>query len=190
LFVVFLFVFTQWGVIFMFEKLKRTLKRLFSFGWQENTDIATLWSFELIRNGVTITKTKPTHNVTTDAGRNAARQILHQAGHGGLAGFDRLTVGSTDYTPVASETSLNGEVNANGLERTSDTYTNDTSTGDWKLENTFTYTGTNPITVYTGALFNAASAGTMLYAAKFNTSAVLANGDQLKVTVSGSIGAA
>jgi len=174
----------------MFEKLKRTLKRLFSFGWQENTDIATLWSFELIRNGVTITKTKPTHNVTTDAGRNIARAILHQAGHGGLAGFDRLSVGSTDYTPVASETALNGEINADGFERVSAAYTNDSATGEWKLEHTFTYTGTNPVTVYTGALFNAATAGTLLYAAKFNASAVLANGDQIKVTVTGSIGAA
>jgi len=174
----------------MFEKIKKFFKKLFRFGWQEDTDIATLWSFEVIRNGEVIAKAEPTHNVTTDAGRNIARQILHQAAHGGIAGFDRLTVGSTDYTPVASETTLNGEVNANGFERVSGTYTNDTATGEWKLEYTFTNTGSSTVTVYTGALFNAANAGTMLYAAKFNASAVLANGDQIKVTVNGTIGAA
>ena len=178
------------AVTLMFEKIKKLFKQLFSLGWQEDTDIATHWKFEIIRSGAVIAKTDPVHNVTTNAGRNIARGLLHQAGHGGIAGFDRLTVGSTDYTPVASETALNGEVNANGLERTSGTYTNETNTGDWKLEHTFTYSGTSPVTIYTGALFNAASAGTMLYAAKFSTSAVLANGDQLRVTVNGSIGAA
>ncbi|MDR0470732.1 MAG: hypothetical protein LBH79_03255 [Nitrososphaerota archaeon] len=174
----------------MFEKLKKMFSGLFSFGWREDTDIATMWQFEIVRNGVTVAKTKPTHNVTTDAGRNAARAILHQASHGSITGFDMLSVGSVDYTPGAGETTLSGEVNDDGLERVAGSYTNDVNTGEWKLENTFTYTGANPVTVYTGALFNASTAGTMLYAAKFSSSAVLANGDQLKVTVSGSIGAA
>jgi hypothetical protein len=170
----------------MFEKI---IKWFNLKGWQEDTDIATKWSFQVVRNGAVIAKTKPTHNVTTDAGRNAARQILHQAGHGGVAGFDMMTVGSTDYTPSAGETVLSGEINNNGLERAAGTYSNDTNTGDWKLETTFTYTGSNT-TVYTGAVFNASSGGTMLYAAKFSAPAVLAAGDQLKVTVTGAIGAA
>jgi hypothetical protein len=168
---------------------KGLMRRLFAKRGEFDTKVGTTWQYEIIRNGKTIYKSKPVHNVTTDAGRNAARQILHQTNNGGIAGFQYIAVGSTDYTPQASDTTLTGEVTGSGLARTQGTYSNDTGTGAWKVENTFTYTGTG-ITIYTGALFNASSGGTMLYAAKFSSSATLAQNDQLKVTISGTVGAA
>ena len=158
-------------------------------GGEFDTSIETFWSFQVIRGGKVVQESRPVHNVTTDAGRNVARQILHQAGHGSIAGFDKLTVGSTDYTPVAGDTTLTGEVNADGLQRASGTYSSEAGTGAWKLEYTFTYSGSG-VTVYTGAVFNAATGATLAYAAKFAASATLQSGDQLKVTVTGTVGAA
>mgnify|MGYP000309578128 CR=1 FL=1 len=167
------------------KKLKKLLSHSVSF----DVEAETYWSFQVIRNGKVIAESAPVHNVTTNAGLNVARAILHQAAHGGIAGFDKLTVGSTDYTPAAGDTSLTGEVNADGLERVSGTYSNEAGTGAWKLETTFTYTGSG-VTVYTGAVFNSASGATMMYAAKFASSATLVNGDQLRVIVTGSVAAA
>ena len=174
----------------MFQKIRAYLAKFHRpTEWTENTHAATLWSYEIIRNGKPLTKTTPKHNATINSGLNVARQVLHQAGHGGFAGFDRLTVGSTDYTPAATDTTLTGEVNKDGLERISGTYTNDSATGSWKLEHTFTYTGTNAVTIHTGALFNSASAGNMLYAAKFAAPATLITGVQIKITITGTIAA-
>lgn len=172
----------------MFNKIRSLLGRKLRSG-EFDTSIETYWSFQVIRDGKVVQQVKPVHNVTTDAGRNVARQVLHQAAHGSIAGFDKLTVGSTDYTPVVGNTALTGEVNAGGLERVSGTYTSEVGVGAWKLETTFTYTGAG-VTVFTGAVFNAATGVTMLYAAKFAASAVLQSGDQLKVTVTGTVGAA
>ncbi len=169
------------------NKLKRTLR--LRRGGDFDTSVKTYWSFQVIRNGKVIQQSKPVHNVTTNAGRNIARQILHQAAHGSIAGFDKITVGSTNYTPAAGDTALTGEVNADGLERATGTYTSTANTGEWTLEKTFTYTGSG-VTVYTGAVFNSASGATMMYAAAFASAAVLANGDELKVTVTGTVGAA
>lgn len=166
------------------RKLRQMKKR-----GEFDTKIATAFQFEVVRNGEVIQKSKPVHNVTTNAGRNVARQILHQAAHGGLAGADYITVGSTDYDPAAGDTALTGEVNASGLERATGTYTSEAGVGEWKLEKTFTYTGAG-VTIYTGAVFNAATGVTMFYAAKFASPAVLATNDQLKVTVTGTVGAA
>ena len=172
----------------LLNKLRWSLRRKLR-GGEFDTSIGTYWSFQVLRGGKVVQESLPVHNVTTDAGRNVARQILHQASHGSIAGFDKLTVGSTDYTPAAGNTALTGEVNADGLERASGTYTSEVSTGAWKLEHTFTYTGSG-VTVYTGAVFNASSGATMAYAAKFAASATLQSGDQLKVTVTGTVGAA
>lgn len=154
-----------------------------------DTEIHTMWTFEVIRDGKVVNASKPIHNVTITAGREIAKAILHQAAHGSIAGFDKITVGSTNYSPAAGDTTLTGEVNDDGLERASGTYSSNGSTGEWKLEKTFTYTGAG-VTIYTGAVFNAASGATMLYAAAFASSAVLATNDQLKVTVTGTVGAA
>lgn len=172
----------------MFDKIRLRLKRQLT-GGMFDTKIGTYWSFQVIRDGKIVKQARRVHNVTTDAWLNVARQILHQAGHGGIAGADWLTVGSTDYTPVAGDVALTGEVNADGLERATGTFTSEAFTGEWKLEYTFTYTGSG-VTVYTGAVFNSASGATMAYAAKFAASAVLQSGDLLKVTVTGNVGAA
>jgi len=154
-----------------------------------DTKIETTFQFEVIRDGKVIHRAKPVHNVTTEAGRNVARQILHQAGHGAIAGFDYITVGSTNYTPLAADVALTGEVNAAGLERAAGTYSSEAGVGTWKLVKLFTYTGAG-VTIYTGAVFNAATGVTMAYAALFGSSAVLATNDQLQVTVTGTISAA
>lgn len=156
---------------------------------QFNTHIATTMQFEIIRDGKVIARSVPISNVTTDAGRNIARQVLHQTAHGAINGFQYIAVGSTDYTPAAGDTTLTGEVTTDGLARVSSTYTSEAGTGAWKLEHTFTYTGAG-ITIYTGGVFNAASGVTLLYAAAFSSSAVLATNDQLKVTITGTVGAA
>jgi len=168
--------------------LKKLVKRIVGSKGNFDMKVGTTWQYEIIRNGKVVYKSEPVHNVTTDAGRNVARQILHQTNNGGIAGFQYIAVGSTNYTPAATDTTLTGEVTGDGLARTQGTYSNDVATGAWIIQYTFTYTGTG-ITVYTGALFNASTGGTMLYAATFSSPATLAQNDQLKVTISGTVGA-
>ena len=71
-----------------------------------DVDIGTTFQFEVIREGRVIARAEPIHNVTCDDWRDDVCEMIHKNAHGGLAGADYLTVGSTDYTPAASDTTL------------------------------------------------------------------------------------
>jgi len=121
------------------------------------------------------------HNIITNGGRD----YLHTQAYIGTAATATLkyiAVSSSTVTPAAGDTTLNAEiVDANGLARavsTTDTHTAGTNTSTVGI--TFNATGTYTA-VQLGALFSAASAGTMANEATFS-STNLASGDSLQLT--------
>lgn len=71
-----------------------------------------------------------------------------------------LTADATD--PAATDTTLAGELTANGLARAAVTVSHTTGANSWTFSDTFTYSGSSTQIVNKIALFDAASGGNML----------------------------
>ena len=116
------------------------------------------------------------HNLRTNAGINW--QEGQMAGTtAAVCTYIALT--NTAITPNATDTSLSGEITANGLSRALGTVTHTSNATSYTLANTFTATGTQA--AQAAAILNASSSGTMCFENTF-TQASLASGDTLTVT--------
>jgi hypothetical protein len=116
------------------------------------------------------------HNLRTNAGINW--QEGQMAGTtAAVCTYIALT--NTAITPNATDTSLSGEITANGLSRALGTVTHTSNATSYTLANTFTATGTQA--AQAAAILNASSSGTMCFENTF-TQASLASGDTLAVT--------
>ena len=116
------------------------------------------------------------HNLRTNAGINW--QEGQMAGTtAAVCNYIALT--NTAITPNATDTSLSGEITANGLSRALGTVTHTSNATSYTLANTFTATGTQA--AQAAAILNASSSGTMCFENTF-TQASLASGDTLTVT--------
>jgi len=116
------------------------------------------------------------HNLRTNAGINW--QEGQMAGTtAAVCTYIALT--NTAITPNATDTSLSGEITANGLSRALGTATHTSNATSYTLANTFTATGTQA--AQAAAILNASSSGTMCFENTF-TQASLASGDTLTVT--------
>lgn len=120
---------------------------------------------------------------------NSGRDQLHLQGYGttGLAtnGFNYIALSNDSTAPSASDTSLTGEISANGLGRTQGAYAHTTGTNTTTISNTFTATGSQ--SCQKAALFNASSSGVMNHEATF-TQRSLISGDTLAVTYTITLG--
>ncbi len=116
------------------------------------------------------------HNLRTNAGINW--QYNQMAGTtAAVCTYIALT--NTAITPNATDTSLSGEITANGLSRALGTVTHTSNATSYTLANTFTATGTQA--AQAAAILNASSSGTMCFENTF-TQASLVSGDTLAVT--------
>jgi hypothetical protein len=116
------------------------------------------------------------HNLRTNAGINW--QYNQMAGTtAAVCTYIALT--NTAITPNATDTSLSGEITANGLSRALGTVTHTSNATSYTLANTFTATGTQA--AQAAAILNASSSGTMCFENTF-TQASLVSGDTLSVT--------
>ena len=117
-----------------------------------------------------------THNLRTNAGINWQEGQMAGA-PAAVCTYIALT--NTAITPNATDTSLSGEITANGLSRALGTVTHTSNATSYTLANTFTATGTQA--AQAAAILNASSSGTMCFENTF-TQASLASGDTLTVT--------
>ncbi len=90
-----------------------------------------------------------------------------------------IALTNTGITPGAADATLSGEIVANGLSRAQATYAHTSNATTFTLAKTFTATGAQ--SAQAGAVFTAASSGTMCFEDTF-TSATLATNDTLTVT--------
>jgi hypothetical protein len=110
---------------------------------------------------------------------------LHLQGYGtsGLAtnGFNWIALTNTAVTPAAGDTTLTGEISANGLSRAQGTVVLPTGSGtQTTVDKTFTC-ATAPQAAQAAALFNASSSGVMNHELTF-TQRSLQIGDTLEIT--------
>jgi hypothetical protein len=120
-----------------------------------------------------------TSNLRTTAG--ASFQANQMSGTvAAVANYIAVTANAT--AAAAGDTTLTAEETTNGLARAAGTFAYNAGGPNYTLSKTFTYSGGSPITLAKAAMFNASSAGTMVFEAVFGSTATLVNGDQITVT--------
>lgn len=119
-------------------------------------------------------------NLVTNAGLNWLADIMSNTSTPSVnAQCNYIALTNTAITPAAGDTTLSGEIVANGLSRAQATYAHSANATTYTLSKTFTATGTQ--SAQAGAVFTASSAGTMCFEDTF-TAASLATNDTLTVT--------
>jgi hypothetical protein len=118
------------------------------------------------------------HNVITNAGKNATRDRLGTPGS--LNAFQYLALGN-GTAPTATDTSLNSEITNCGLARALSTVYVLTTTGNWTLSKTWTFTCSTAVPVNTTAIFNDTASGIMFAGTSFTTATLSTSGDQLTI---------
>lgn len=121
-----------------------------------------------------------TTNLRTTAGIDWVADVLADSG-AQPAAADYIAVSDDNTAPVVGDTTLASELAVDGLSRAQGTYAHTAGVTSYTVEETFTVTG-GPHTVYKAALFNAAAAGTMPFAALFASAAIVNASDTLTVT--------
>lgn len=135
-----------------------------------------------------IERMRPAYNARVNAGAGLVAFLLSNNNLASLTSptFPLYIANSANsLTPAAGDTTLSGEISANGLGRalgTAGTYTAPAALdggASYVLSKTFTATGTQ--TVQSSGIFDAVSTGNLFAEANFSSSATLNNGDQLTV---------
>ena len=94
------------------------------------------------------------------------------------ANYIGLTANAT--APAATDTSLTGEIASGTLTRAVAVYAHTTGAASYTLTKTFT--SDQSVTIAKIGVFNASSAGTMVFETLLNATATLVSGDQLTIT--------
>ena len=121
-----------------------------------------------------------TTNIRTNAGIDFVADALGNS-TSQPAAADYIAVTTDAAAPVATDTTLAGELTVNGLSRAQGTYAHTVAATSYTVEHTFSVTG-GPQTVAKAGLFNAAAAGTMVFEALFGSTATVTTSDTLTVT--------
>lgn len=121
----------------------------------------------------------------TNAGKDLIYTNMASASQAAVANYIALTANST--APAATDTTLTGEITTagGGLLRATATPAHTTGTNTYTLTKTFTANGSDslPVTIAKIGVFNASSAGTMLFETLLSPSGTLsASGDAIVVT--------
>jgi hypothetical protein len=130
------------------------------------------------------------HELRTNAGTDWQARIMGDSATTGAgtstmraADFIALTENST--APAAGNTTLTGELSADGLSRAQGTYAHTNGTNTYTITRAYTFTRASAVdrTIAKIGVFNASSTGTMAFETLLSATQLLqANGDQLTVT--------
>ena len=101
-------------------------------------------------------------------------------GTGAYASASYVAVSADTGTPVATDTTLTGEVSSGSLARAQGVFAHTTGTNTYTL--TKTLTSDQNIVLAKAAVFNAASSGTMLFEGLLGAVATMQVGDQVQIT--------
>ncbi len=101
-------------------------------------------------------------------------------GTGPYAPANYIGLTADNVAPQATDTTLPNEIVSGSLARAQGTYAHTSGTASYTITKTFT--SDQSITVAKVGIFNAPSAGTMVFETMLNVVAVLVSGDQLQVT--------
>lgn len=121
----------------------------------------------------------------TNAGADFQARVMGDgsaagAGTGAMRPADYIGLTANNTAPAAGNTSLTGEIAAGTLARAQATYAHTNGTNTYTLTRTFT--SDQSVTIAKIGVFNAASAGTMVFETLLNATATLVSGDQLQIT--------
>jgi hypothetical protein len=121
----------------------------------------------------------------TNAGADFQSQVMGATSGTGIgtstfapANYIGVTANAT--APAAADTTLTGEVSSGTLIRAQATYAHTTGASSYTLTKTFTSDQT--IVIAKIGVFNASSAGTMVFETLLSATASLVSGDQLTIT--------
>lgn len=119
----------------------------------------------------------------TDAGRDFQARVMGDTastGTGSYASATYIGVTANATAPATGDTTLTGEIASGTLIRAQATYAHTNGTATYTLTKTFTSDQT--VTIAKIGIFNASSAGTMVFETSLNATASLVSGDQLQIT--------
>lgn len=117
-------------------------------------------------------------NLRTNGGADWQADVMGKTTQPAPAQWIALTTNTG--APAAGDTVLTGEISTGGLARAQGTYTHTNGTTSYKITYTFTATATQTA-VHKAGLFNASTAGTMVFETNLSSDATLASGDTLTV---------
>jgi hypothetical protein len=124
---------------------------------------------------------KDKHNLLTNSGRDWMHAQVYTNTSAGTRGAGYIGLSSNTGTPAATDTTLAGEITANGLQRIdAGTKTHTGGTNSTTIQHTFTASAVHTAVVK-ASLFNAASNGFMAHINTF-TAVTLQASDTLQVT--------
>ena len=124
---------------------------------------------------------KDKHNLLTNSGRDWMHAQVYTDTSAGTRGAGYIGLSSNTGTPAATDTTLAGEITANGLQRIdAGTKTHTAGTNSTTIQHTFTASAVHTAVVK-ASLFNAASNGFMAHINTF-TAVTLQASDTLQVT--------
>lgn len=123
---------------------------------------------------------RTSENLVVNAGLNWLADIMGSTSTPAVnTQCNYIALTNSAITPAAGDTTLTGEIVANGLSRAQATYAHTSGATTFTLTKTFTATGAQ--SAQAGAVFTAVSSGTMCFEDTF-TSATLATNDTLSIT--------
>lgn len=117
-------------------------------------------------------------NLRTDAGADWQAAVMGGDTQPASAQFIALTANAS--APAAGDTALTGEISSGGLARAEGVYTHTNGTTSYKITLTFTATAGHSDIAKAG-MFNANSAGTMVFETLLASTATLAIDDTLTI---------
>lgn len=137
--------------------------------------LATLWAFLVARLA--------SQELRTDAGRDFQARVMGDTASTGTGAYAPgvyigLTANAT--APAAGDTTLAGEIASGTLARAAGIYAHTNGTASYTLTKTFT--SDQSVVIAKIGVFNASSAGTMVFESLLNATATLVSGDQLQIT--------
>lgn len=123
----------------------------------------------------------------TNAGRDMVASALGDRSGSRAAPADYLALTANSTAPAAGDTTLTGEIatGGGGLIRSTATYAHTNGTATYTLTKTFTANGSDslPVTIAKVGVFNASSAGALVWETLLGTTATIsAVGDALTLT--------
>jgi hypothetical protein len=118
-------------------------------------------------------------NLRTNAGTDWLADVMGKTTQPAPAQWIALTANTG--APAAGDTVLTGELSTNGMARAQGVYAHTNGTSTYTITVTFTATGTSSA-IHKAGLFNASSAGTLVFETNLSADVSLVSGDTLTVT--------
>lgn len=130
------------------------------------------------------------HGLRTDAGKDFQSRVMGDTastGTGTYAAANWLALTENVTAPAAGDTALTGELAAFGLARAQAAYAHTGGAATYTLTKTFTSSDVSTRTIQKVGVFNASSAGTLVFSTAVPSPPALVSGDSLTITETVSI---